>query len=227
MTVETAEMGLSSARARLPHGPHRLTRAEVAESQRRRLYSAMLEAVAERGYNAVTVADLVARAQISRRTFYELFDSKEECFAASFEVIIKIVPRRLTAAIRSAGQLEWRDLIRASLAAYLDFLAKEPAIARALHIEALMAGPSLVDYRKRMMAIFADRMRDARDIAVRHGQLTGQLPDEVYAFLIGGIDDRIRDCLQTHGPSALPALEPSLTSIASTLLANGGDLNTP
>lgn len=205
---------------RLPRGPHRLTRAEVAESQRGRLFIAVLDAVAEHGYNPMTVADLVARAKVSRRTFYELFDSKEECFAAAFEVMVEMVGIRLTDAIRSAGQLDWRQLIRVTLAAYLDILSEEPAVGRAVHIEALVAGPALVGYRKRMMSVFADRMRAARELAVQQGQLTGRLPDEDFEFLIGGIDDRIRDCLQTRGPSALPQLEPSLSRVTLSLLGD-------
>ncbi|WP_327141483.1 TetR/AcrR family transcriptional regulator [Nocardia sp. NBC_01327] len=203
---------------RLPRGPHRLTRAEVAESQRGRLFIAMLDAVAESGYHPVTVADLVARAKISRRTFYELFDSKEECFAAAFEMVVEVANGRLTAAIKAAGQLDWRQLVCTSLTAYFDILAEEPAIARALHVEALIAGPPLAGYRRRLMTVFADRMRAARELAVQQDELSGQLPDVVYDFLIGGIDDRIRECMQTAGPAALPGLARPLCSIALTLL---------
>lgn len=216
-------MNAPSAADRLPRGPHRLTRAEVAESQLGRLYIATLDAVAEQGYHAVSVGDLVARAKISRRTFYELFDSKEACFKAAFEVLVEVATGRLATAIQSAGQLDWRELVRTSLAAYLRILAEEPAAARTLHIEALIAGPELAGYRERLMTVFAGRMRAARDIAVAQGELTGQLPPEVFEFLIGGIDDRIRDCLQTRGPSSLPDLEPTLTYITLTLLDTSGE----
>jgi AcrR family transcriptional regulator len=205
---------------RLPRGPHRLTRAEVAESQRGRLYIAMLDAVAERGYHPVTVADLVARAKISRRTFYELFDSKEACFAAAFEAVVEIVQIRLTDAIRAAGQLDWRQLVHTSLSAYLEILSEEPAIARVLHIEALIAGPVLTDYRNRMMAVFVDRMRAARELGVQQGELTGSVPEVVFGFLIGGIDDRVRDCLQTCGSAALLDLAPILAAVSLTLLGD-------
>ncbi|MFC9473125.1 TetR/AcrR family transcriptional regulator [Nocardia sp. NPDC056952] len=205
---------------RLPRGPHRMTRAEVAESQRGRLLLAMLDAIASHGYNSVTVADLVSRARVSRRTFYELFDSKEDCLAAAFETIFRIVEVRLTDAIKGAGQLNWRELIRTSLAAYLDILAEEPAVARALHVEALIAGPALAVYRAQLMSELANRMRAARELAVQQGELTGSLPDGDFDFLIGGIDDRIRDCLRTRGPSALPALGPPLSRVTLRLLGD-------
>ncbi|MEV6066674.1 helix-turn-helix domain-containing protein [Nocardia sp. NPDC052001] len=213
-------MNEPAAVERLPRGPHRLTRAEVADSQLARLYVAIIDAVAEHGYNAVSVADLVARAKISRRTFYELFDSKEACFAAAFEVLVDIATTRLDSAIAAAGQLDWRQLVRASLAAYLRILADDPAAARALHIEALIAGPAFTVYRRRLMSVFAGRMRAARDLAAAQGEVTGQLPEAVIELLMGGIDDRIRDCLQTAGAAALPDLEPTLSYAALTLLSS-------
>ncbi|MFF2549475.1 TetR/AcrR family transcriptional regulator [Nocardia sp. NPDC058058] len=208
---------------RLPRGPHRLTRAEVADSQLARLYLAIIDAVAEHGYNAVSVADLVARAKISRRTFYELFDSKEACFAAAFEVLIEIATTRLDTAIAAAGQLDWRQLVRTALAAYLRILAEDPAAARALHIEALAAGPAFTEYRRRLMSVFAGRMRAARELAVAQGELTGQLPDAVIELLMGGIDDRIRECLQSRDAAALPDIEPTLSYAALTLLGSSTD----
>jgi len=207
--------------AQLPRGPHRLSRDEVADSQRQRLYLAILDVIAEEGYQAVNVASLVARAKISRRTFYELFDSKEECFAASFDTMVKVILARLTNTIQSAGPLGWRDLVCTSLAAYLNILAAEPAMARALHLAAPVAGPALEDYRRQLMTIFVDRMRAARDLAVERGELSASLPDEVIEFLIGGIDERIRDYLQRWGPTTLPSLSPTLSMIALMLLDNG------
>ncbi|MFH5207237.1 TetR/AcrR family transcriptional regulator [Antrihabitans sp. NCIMB 15449] len=220
-------MKVTSSDAKLPRGPHQLSRAEVLESQRGRLYVAMLDAVAERGYQPVTVADLVSRAQISRRTFYELFDTKEECFAAAFELIVDLVGIRLNNAIRSAGQLDWEQLVRTSLTAYLTILTEEPAVGRALHIEALIAGPPLIGYRRRMITLFADRMRAARALGVHEHAVSGELPDEVFEFLIGGIDDRIRDCLHTRGPAGLLDLEPGLSDIALLLLSSTGSPTTP
>ncbi|WP_405490276.1 TetR/AcrR family transcriptional regulator [Nocardia sp. NBC_00511] len=207
---------------RLPRGPHRLTRDEVADSQRGRLYLAALDAVAEHGYQALTVADLVTRAKISRRTFYELFDSKDACFSAAFEVLVEVATGRLGQSVGTAPQSDWRELVRTSLTAYLAILTEEPAAARTLHVEALLAGPAFAAYRTRLMTVFAARMRAAREIGVEQGELTGELPDETYEFLIGGIDDRIRNCLLTSGPDALPTLAPALIDVALILLGSPG-----
>jgi AcrR family transcriptional regulator len=205
--------------ARLPRGPHRLTREEVAGSQRWRIGVAALQTVAENGYHATTVADIVKRAKVSRRTFYEMFPTKDACFIAAFEVCVEIVDGQLTAALRSDARLEWRDLVRQSLSSYLRIIAAEPAFASALHIETIAAGPPLVAARSRMLSVFAGRMRAACQLAVAAGDLPRMPPDEVFDFVVGGIDDRIRDRLQHSGPSALPDLAPLFYS--STLALFG------
>src|SRR5690606_27791454 len=80
-----ASPALAPSQARpLPRGPHDLTRAEVRQSQRERLYMAMIDAVAAKGYASTTVADVVARSGVSRATFYELFEGKDDCFRATY-----------------------------------------------------------------------------------------------------------------------------------------------
>src|SRR5436305_4647797 len=83
----------------LPRGPHRLAREVVLASQRGRLLDAMAEVVADRGYAASTVADVIARAGVSRKTFYEHFRDKEGCFLAAYDVGVDL----LLEAVASAG----------------------------------------------------------------------------------------------------------------------------
>jgi len=72
---------------RLPHGPHRLDRTQVIRHQRARIYGAMVEAVASSGYQETSVKQVVALAGVSRRSFYEQFANKQECFLATFDLI--------------------------------------------------------------------------------------------------------------------------------------------
>ena len=80
---------------RLPSGRHGLPRETVAASQRARMIDAMAAVVAEKGYAATTVADVVERAGVSRRTFYEQFADKEACFLAAYEVGLAVVLDRI------------------------------------------------------------------------------------------------------------------------------------
>ncbi|WP_069162282.1 TetR/AcrR family transcriptional regulator [Nocardia altamirensis] len=211
----------TGAPGRLPRGPHRLSRDEVTTSQRERLCIAALEAIAELGYGPTTLADIVGRAKVARRTFYTLFDSKEECFTAAFDLAVEVVARELDRVVAESGARAFCDLVRTTLIAYLDFLVAEPAAARALHIETLAAGPGLIAHRAKMHRLFAYRMLAAARIGVRNGELAA-VPDlRLVDVLIGGIDDRVRAVLIESGPQALPELADPLNRAALALLGSG------
>ncbi len=85
---------------RLPRGPHRLDRDAVTRHQRIRIHGAMVRAVASAGYEAVTVGQVIALAGVSRRSFYEQFAGKQDCFLATFD---EIAMQHLTAARRACA----------------------------------------------------------------------------------------------------------------------------
>ncbi|MEV0250246.1 TetR/AcrR family transcriptional regulator [Nocardia sp. NPDC050712] len=212
-------MGLESAidRARLPRGTHGIAPGDVIHSQRMRMYFAVLEAVSERGYNTTTVADIVARAGVSRRTFYQQFRDRDDCFLAAFGQAVELVVAALDASIASTPMTDWRALIRTTLTEYLRTLADNAFCANALHVECLAAGPAVAEQRRRMKAILAQRMRAAFRIGRDTGDIPTEIPAEIFDALIGAIDDRIRDCLQGPGPQALPARAPHLYQITLAL----------
>src|SRR5271169_4817733 len=73
---------------RLPHGPHRLQRNEVVLNQRARIHGALIEAVAHDGYQGTSVKQVIELAGVSRRSFYEQFANKEDCFLLTFDLIV-------------------------------------------------------------------------------------------------------------------------------------------
>src|SRR3954463_12165075 len=83
----------------LPRGRHRLTREEVLQSQRGRMLEAMAHAVLEKGYVHTTVADVLTRARVSRETFYEHFDGKEDCFLAVYDLSVDLLIETIAAAV--------------------------------------------------------------------------------------------------------------------------------
>src|SRR5881396_2849860 len=99
-----------SAPRELPRGPHRLGREVVEASQRERMLDAVVRAVADKGYSGATVGDVVSRAGVSRKTFYEHFRDKEECFLAAYDEGVEILMKQ----IRAAGEraTSWRDRMR-------------------------------------------------------------------------------------------------------------------
>src|SRR4051794_12494639 len=108
----------------LPRGSHKLTREEVLSSQRGRMLAAMGEAVAERGYANVPVAEVVKRAGVSRETFYEHFSDKEDCFLAALDTGTEAMLATIATALGEPDDDPLRTLDHV-LRAYLDALASE------------------------------------------------------------------------------------------------------
>jgi AcrR family transcriptional regulator len=137
------------ALARLRPGRGPLSRDEVDDIQRARILSAMVEVAAEHTYIGATVARVVARAGISRRTFYELFEGREDCFLAAFEWGVEQARQVVVEAYGS--QRSWRERVRHALAAWLVFLDSEPELARVCVIEALGAGGLVLERRAEVL----------------------------------------------------------------------------
>ncbi len=120
-------------------------REHVTEIQRVRILMAMAEVASERGAGAASVAHIVSRAGVSRRTFYDLFEDRGDCFLATFDEVIARACVSVLAAYRVEGR--WREGIRAGLLALLVFFDEEPALARFCVVEALAAGPRALERR--------------------------------------------------------------------------------
>ena len=125
----------------LPRGEHSLPRGFVAHNQRERIFDAVANLTAAKGYPALSLEEIVAEAAISLQTFYEHFDNKEEAFLATFEM----GHSKATSAInRSLNlRLSWAVNVRHGLTALLEFLASEPSIARLACVDILIAYPHM------------------------------------------------------------------------------------
>ncbi len=130
-------------------GPGPLVRDEVEDFQRARIISAMVEVASEVGYLGAAVAQVVARAGVSRRTFYELFDGREDCFLAAFDWGVEQMREVMLEAYDS--QRSWRERVRHALAALLLLLDAEPELARTCVIEALGAGKLVLQRRSQVL----------------------------------------------------------------------------
>jgi AcrR family transcriptional regulator len=147
-TSATLRKGVPAGGARpeqLRGGNHGLTPEQVTESQRGRIVAAMRELVATHGYGEVPVAAVIQRAGVSRKTFYELYSSKEECFAAIYE---QEMERVLTPTLQAfEGSEPWGDRLRTALGVLLGTLAADPVAARICFVEVLAAGPVALERR--------------------------------------------------------------------------------
>lgn len=215
----------SVPRERLPSGRHRLTRDDVAASQRGRLVFAIAEAVAAKGYAATTVADVVERAGVSRRTFYEQFPGLEACFLAAFDVGVEILLGNMAEAAEALpADADWRLRARSDLNTYMELLASEPAFAWAIHVEVIGAGPAALERRAEVFAMFSERTRRLHALARRQDPSLPELPDEVFTIHSGGVDELVRECLRTDGAKGLPRLVDAATD--ATIALFGGSPTT-
>jgi AcrR family transcriptional regulator len=142
----------------LPRGRHGLTREQVVHSQRTRIFRAMAETMAENGYAATSVADVLRAAKVSRETFYEQFESKEDCFMSALEAAVDGVIAAAFARPPADGTpLERFDR---GLRTYLDALAEHPARSRLFLIEVYAAGPAALERRTAVQRRFAEILGD-------------------------------------------------------------------
>jgi AcrR family transcriptional regulator len=123
---------------------------QIVEIQRSRLLAAAVVAVDELGYGDTTVADITSRARVSRRTFYELFSSREECLIAVLEDVVALIAKDLARA--GVEGLPWRERVRTGLWAVLAFLDREPALARVCVVQALRGGSEVLRRREEILA---------------------------------------------------------------------------
>jgi AcrR family transcriptional regulator len=193
---------------RLPRGTHGLDPSLVAASQRTRLLEATGRAVAHKGYAAATIDDLVRGAGVSKKTFYEHFTDKLDCFLAAYEAASDELFEHVRAA-QEAASGEWLARTRAGIHAYLRWLAAEPALARVFLIEIAAAGPEALERRERLRDRYAERMREL--------QVANSVPDEIFHAVVAGADDLVVRRLREGGN--LLELEPILLYLQVSLLA--------
>jgi AcrR family transcriptional regulator len=196
---------------RLPRGTHGLDRDVVEASQRTRLLEAVGRAVAERGYAGATIDDVVRRAGVSKKTFYEHFADKQDCFLAAYEAASEELLERVREA--HASEDDWLERTRAGVRAYLRWLSAEPALARVFLIEVAAAGPQALEQREGLRDRYAELMRERR--------VDGQtkLPIEVFHAVVAAVDDVVVRHIRDSGAEDLPALEPVLVYLQVALLA--------
>jgi AcrR family transcriptional regulator len=185
-------------------------------SQRGRLLEAMAQVVAEKGYAATTVADVIGRAGVSRKTFYEQFRDKEDCFLAAYDVGVEL----LLGALRNHGDERQDLLTRARLRtrAYLETLASEPAFARTFLIEVAAAGPAALARREAVHDRFAALLREQLDAARAQIPELPEPPEEVYLAAVGATDLVVSRLVARGRIDELPLLEDAVLHIQLSLL---------
>jgi AcrR family transcriptional regulator len=200
----------------LPRGRHAAARDVVLASQRGRLLEAMAQCVAEHGYAATTVADVIKRAGVSRKTFYEHFADKRACFLAAWEVGNEILLAQVLAAGEEAG--DWRARLRAGADAFLEVLAAEPEFARSFMIEVLSVGEDALDRRAEIVGQFAAALAQTHAQALGEGAQLAPVPRWAFRAAAGAAWELTVEHLRTHGVEGLTELAPQIEQVQLALL---------
>lgn len=214
--VSAAAELLAGGEGQFPSGIRSLPADLVSAVQRERLLAAMLRATAELGYREVSVQAVLDRAGVSRPTFYEHFENKEDCFVAAFDAAAARLRGRLEAA-GSEGEA-WRERLRLTLEELLRFVVDDPDAAMSLIVDGRAACPLALLRRDELLDHFASCL----DTQVRAERTAGEAPPSAIAAagIVGGIEALLYARLNRGETGDLGSLLPSLMYFA--VLPYGG-----
>ena len=176
----------------------------VTESQRGRILQAMIEAVSERGYGETRVVDVIEAARVSRKTFYEQFTSKEDCFLASYDVLLGTLLGDTARGFESRPGAPWAERIAAGLGELLTDLAEHPDEARFAIVEVLAAGPKALARRDAALRQFTGFIDAGR------AETSVELPGITSLSIVGGVNELLYSEILHGAASRLPSRLPDL-----------------
>jgi AcrR family transcriptional regulator len=181
------------------------------DTTRERLLSSMTTSVAENGYGALTIAEVVERAGLETDDFYRHFPNKEACALAAYDWVVGEALSRFGEAYASAGASSWPLAVRRGLRALLKAIAEHPDAAKMATLEVPPIGPEAHRRYRAMVERFATFMSDGREYAERGDEL----PEQVEIMALGGAEVIIFDEISAGRTGKLPEM---LREILFTLL---------
>jgi AcrR family transcriptional regulator len=206
----------------LPRGRHKLDPEQVRESQRRRISRAMLEVVAEHGYEAATVAMVVAAARVSRNAFYEFFTDKTDCFLT----VSNELNKELLEVVLAAGEEDdWVTAVRRGTAAYLDWWQRHAAFARAYFTGFAELGASAVAQRHAAYEPFVAMFTELGRLAREQQPGLESLPPIVPRALVFAITEIVSEQIRAGRAGELPGLGEQLVWLIVRMLADDASAN--
>lgn len=163
-------------------------------THRHRLLEGMAHAVAIKGYAATTIADIVREAAVSRRTFYEYFNTKGDCLIALYSAASHNALDVLRNAIDPAR--DWHEQVESAMTAYFDCLAQNPVLMRTLFIEILGLGPDGLAARRLVNEEIAAFMLKVINDDASAPRRRAPLSAELAMAVVGGINELILQAIE-------------------------------
>jgi AcrR family transcriptional regulator len=153
------------------------------------MIAALVDVAGERGAGGVTVAHVVTRSGVSRRTFYELFEDREDCFIAAFEMAVAGAARRIAPAFEAPGS--WPERVRAGLGALLEWLEDEPGMGRLCVVDVLGAGRAVLERRAQVVGVLIDAVDEGRGEVRGSARPTRLTAEGVVGAVLGVLHARL------------------------------------
>jgi AcrR family transcriptional regulator len=181
----------------------------VARHQQIRLQTAMVESVARFGYGGTTLRELVRLAGVSKSTFYDHYESKQDCFLATFETVIAHIAARAGTAYEESGG-DFRQRFTAALDAFMEVVVQEPDAARLAVVDSLTLGAAGVAHRERALLAFEKMLR----ASFEESPAAEPVPTATVRAIAAGIRGVVYRHIRAGTPETLPELVEELVDWA-------------
>ncbi len=206
----------------VPRGRHAPPLEVRQDRQRRRLHEAAAEVFARVGYADATAESIAREAGMSKATFYEHFDNKEDCIVELFDSSLERLLGAMRAGEPAAGtKPAGGAAYRGSIVALLDMMAEHPNFTQTLLVEIIGAGPRAIERRDNFLAGFAAYVddRNANEAAAGRSPRFAS-PHDAFA-IVGAVVELASRQLRTNVPPDPRELEPVVTRLVGGLVASG------
>jgi AcrR family transcriptional regulator len=193
------------------------------EGARERLVCGIDAAVAEKGYAATTIADVVRHARVSKRTFYEQFDDKEACFLAAYESASEQVLGAMATADAAAAGRPWQERVELVVVAYLEAMAARPELTRTFLVEILGAGPRALERRRATIERFAGQLVALCAELRREEPSLRPVSHALATAVVGGVNELVLDAAEHGRAGELTQLRAPAANLIRAVLSSAAE----
>jgi AcrR family transcriptional regulator len=213
--------------SRAPRSPLRVASDALADPRHdadpaRRLLRGIAAAVAEKGYAATTIADIVRHARVSKRTFYEHFPDKQHCYLEAYRRGTDHLARLMVEA-GTAASGPWRERLRAALQAYLGVLVERPASTLSFTTGIPAAGSEAIAARRAMHRRTADALSTVVDHVRRDSPELAPLRPLIAEAIVGALSELVLSTVADGRLEDLPSLDEPILDLLAGVLTVGAD----
>jgi AcrR family transcriptional regulator len=182
-----------------------------------RLTDGLAASIAEKGYAATTIADVVRHARVSKRTFYEQFADKESCFLALYSETSDELLAVIAEAAAEPGA--WEARVDAAARTYFERLAAEPALLRAALVEIQAAGPRARRLRRDVQRRYADLLRALSEQAAAEEAGIRPLSPRLATAVVGGLNELMLEAVEQGEEERVGELAGAATELLRSVMA--------